>query len=390
MTTSPGSIWKACIAPIALAITLSSCNQSANTSKETPVDTVDVGVSTKDFTGLVGQDSVKLYTISNGTITAAITNYGARVVSLIVPDSKGNPVDVVLGYKDLENYTKAGEGFYGAIVGRFGNRIAKGQFKIDGKPYQLELNDGVNTLHGGKTGYYTKVWTVNKVSENSVELHLLSPNGDAGYPGALDVYVTYSITADNGLDIAYRATTDKKTIVNLTNHAYFNLSGEGAETITDHQLMVQADRYTPVDKTLIPTGELATVENTPFDFRTAKAIGEHIDADDAQIKIGGGYDHNFVLNKKDGLQHIATVSSPKTGIQMDILTEEPGLQFYSGNFMDNIQNAKGGKTYGLRSAFCLETQHFPDAPNQASFPSTELAPGETYATQTTYRFNTVK
>ncbi|MFD2743070.1 MULTISPECIES: aldose epimerase family protein [Sphingobacterium] len=390
MTTSPGFIWKACIAPIALAITLSSCNQNANTAKETTADSINVGVSAADFTGLVGQDSVNLYTISNGTITAAITNYGARVVSLLVPDNQGNPVDVVLGYKDLENYQKKGEGFYGAIVGRFGNRIAKGQFKLDDKPFQLELNDGVNTLHGGETGYYTKVWTVSKITDNSIELHLLSPDGDAGYPGALDIYVTYSITSDNGLDIAYRATTDKKTIVNLTNHAYFNLSGEGAETITDHELMVKADKYTPVDKTLIPTGELASVENTPFDFRTAKAIGQDIDADDEQLKIGGGYDHNFVLNKEEGLQHIATVTSPKTGIQMEILTEEPGLQFYSGNFMKDIKNAKDDKTYGLRSAFCLETQHFPDAPNQANFPSTVLSPGETYKTQSTYRFTTVK
>lgn len=392
MRTSSGSFWKACITPLALALAITSCQQ--NTSKDKTVNeqqqNVDIGVSAKDFETVIGEDSVKLYTIGNGTITAAITNYGARVVSLLVPDSAGNLVDVVLGYKDLENFRKPGEGFYGAIVGRFGNRINKGQFSVDGKPYQLEINDGENTLHGGETGYYTKVWEVTKVTDESLELHLLSPDGDAGYPGALDIYVTYSITSDNGLDIAYRATTDKKTVVNLTNHAYFNLSGEGAETITDHQLMVKADHYTPVNKTLIPTGELASVENTPFDFREAKAIGKDIDASDEQIKIGGGYDHNFVLTKKDGLEHIATVSSPKTGIKMEILTEEPGLQFYSGNFMENIQNAKGGKTYGLRSAFCLETQHFPDAPNQAKFPSTELSPGDTYATHSTYRFSTVK
>src|SRR5690606_7310481 len=218
------------------------------------------------------------------------------------------------------------------------------------------------------------------------ELQYISPDGDAGYPGKLETTVIYTLTSDNALDIAYGATTDKPTDVNLTNHAYFNLSGEGDSTILDHLLTIRADGYTPVDETLIPTGEITPVEGTPFDFRQPTPIGKRIDTTDAQLLLGKGYDHNFVLKKEEGLQLVATVESPKTGIVMDILTEEPGLQFYSGNFMDNVQNAKGGKTYGYRSAFCLETQHFPDSPNQPEFPSTVLQPGDEYQTRTTYRF----
>jgi aldose 1-epimerase len=344
-------------------------------------------VKDADFEAEVDGKPVKLYTLTNGTSVATITNYGARVVSLHVPDSAGNLVDVVVGYQDLAGFRQSGDGFYGSIVGRYGNRIAKGQFALDGQTYQLELNDGVNTLHGGTNGVYAKVWDVKSADEQTLVLHYVSPDGEAGYPGTLDMTVTYKLTADNGLDISYSATTDKATVVNLTNHAYFNLSGAGAETILDHELTIQADGYTPVDATLIPTGEIAKVEGTPFDFRTATTIGARIDAEDAQLALGKGYDHNFVLNKAAGLQTVATVKSPVTGITMEILTEEPGLQFYSGNFMDGVKGGKEGKTYGFRSAFCLETQHFPDAPNHASFPSTRLNPGETYSTRTVYRFS---
>ena len=343
-------------------------------------------VSPADFEAEIDGDSVKLYTLTNGQAIAAITNYGARVVSLHVPDKNGELVDVVLGYKDLSLYQESGEGFYGAVVGRYGNRIAKGQFGLGDEQYQLELNNGPNTLHGGTNGFFAKVWEVKHVTDSSLELQYISPDGDAGYPGKLESTVIYTLTEDHGLEISYRATTDKTTIVNLTNHAYFNLSGEGDSTILDHLLTIKADGYTPVDETLIPTGEIASVENTPFDFRQATAIGERIDGDDAQLLLGGGYDHNFVLKKDVGLQLVATVESPKTGIVMDILTEEPGLQFYSGNFMDNVQHAKGGKVYGYRSAFCLETQHFPDAPNRPDFPSTVLEPGTEYRTRTIYKF----
>lgn len=361
------------------------CNPPQEQSPATDVSSV-LAVAPADFEAEVGGDSIKLYTLTNGEIVAAITNYGARVVSLHVPDANDNLVDVVLGYKNLVAYQQSGDGFYGAIVGRYGNRIAKGQFELDGQQYQLELNDGPNTLHGGTNGFFGKIWEVKHVTDSSLELQYLSPDGDAGYPGKLDVTVVYTVTSANGLEITYHATTDKATVVNLTNHAYFNLSGEGDSTILDHLLTIRADGYTPVDETLIPTGEITPVEGTPFDFRQPTAIGARIDTADTQLLLGKGYDHNFVLKKEPGLQLVATVESPKTGIVMDVLTEEPGLQFYSGNFMDNVQNAKGGKTYGHRAAFCLETQHFPDSPNKPDFPSTVLEPGGEYKTKTVYQF----
>ncbi|SEL76052.1 aldose epimerase family protein [Parapedobacter koreensis] len=371
---------------IALAMVgISACNPSDEQSSNGDSSAV-LTVSPADFEAKVDGDSVKLYTLTNGTAAAAITNYGARVVSLHVPDKNGNLVDVVLGYTDLASYRQPGEGFYGAVVGRYGNRIAKGQFELEGQQYQLELNDGPNTLHGGTNGFFAKVWEVKHVTDSSVEFQYVSPDGDAGYPGKLEATVVYTLTADNGLDIAYRATTDKATVINLTNHAYFNLSGEGDTTILDHLLTIRADGYTPVDETLIPTGVITPVDNTPFDFRQPTPIGARIDTADTQLVLGKGYDHNFALKKEPGLQLVATVESPKTGIVMDILTEEPGLQFYSGNFMNKVQNAKGGKIYGYRSAFCLETQHFPDSPNQPDFPSTVLEPKSEYRTRTVYQF----
>jgi len=373
------------LALITAAVGFMACHSPQEQSSQHTVPS-ELSVSPADFAAEIDGDSVKLYTLTNGTATAAITNYGARVVSLLVPDKNGELIDVVLGYKDLNAYRDPDDGFYGAVVGRYGNRIAKGQFELEGQSYQLEINNGPNSLHGGTNGFFQKVWEVKHVTDSSLELNYVSPDGDAGYPGTLDATIVYTLTSDNGLEIAYRATTDKTTVVNLTNHSYFNLSGEGDSTILDHLLTIRADGYTPVDETLIPTGEIASVENTPFDFRQPTAIGARIDTADAQLVLGKGYDHNFVLKKDPGLQLVATVESPKTGIVMDILTEEPGLQFYSGNFMDNVQNAKGGKTYGYRSAFCLETQHFPDSPNQPGFPSTVLEPNAEYHTRTVYRF----
>lgn len=361
------------------------CNRSQEPSSAGTSPSIFT-VSSTDFEADIDGDSVRLYTLTNGSTTATITNYGARIISLYVPDKDGDLVDVVLGYNDLASYRKADEGFYGAVVGRYGNRIANGRFELGGEQYQLEINNGPNTLHGGTNGFATKVWEVKHLTDSSLELQYTSPDGDAGFPGKLVATVVYTLTSDNGLDLFYHATTDKTTVVNLTNHAYFNLSGEGDSTILDHLLTIRADGYTPVDETLIPTGEIASVANTPFDFRQPTAIGARIDTADAQLLLGKGYDHNFVLKKDPGLQLVATAESPKTGIIMDVFTEEPGLQFYSGNFMDNVQNAKGNKTYEHRSAFCLETQHFPDAPNRPDFPSTVLEPGSEYKTRTVYQF----
>ncbi|HWK55979.1 MAG TPA: aldose epimerase family protein [Parapedobacter sp.] len=373
------------IAVVLAVASVWACNPPQEQSTAAATSSV-LTVSPADFAGEIDGDSVKLYTLTNGDVVAAITNYGARIISLHVPDQNGDLVDVVLGYSDLASYRQPDEGFYGAVVGRYGNRIAKGQFALEGQPYQLEINNGPNSLHGGTNGFFSKLWEVKHVTDSSLELQYVSPDGDAGYPGTLEATVVYTVTAANGLEIAYHATTDKATVVNLTNHAYFNLNGEGDSTILDHLLTIRADGYTPVDETLIPTGEITPVEGTPFDFRQATTIGARIDTTDAQLLLGKGYDHNFVLKKEPGLQLVATVESPKTGIVMDILTEEPGLQFYSGNFMDKVQHAKGGKTYGYRSAFCLETQHFPDAPNHPDFPSTVLEPGGEYTTKTVYQF----
>jgi aldose 1-epimerase len=316
-----------------------------------------------------------------------LTNYGARVVSLVVPDKDNKPTDVVLGYDSVKANQKKGEPFFGAIIGRYGNRIAKGKFSLAGNTYQLQVNDGVNTLHGGTDGFYGKVWDAKQIDKHSIEMSYFSKDGEGGYPGNVTVKVLYTLTDDNALQIDYTATTDKETILNLTNHAYFNLNGEGSNTILDHELMIAADGFTPVDTTLIPTGKIQAVKGTPFDFTTAKTIGKDIETKDEQLKNGKGYDHNFVLNENTDNHAVARVKSTTTGIVLEVYTTEPGLQFYSGNFLTGVdKDGKGGKSYPLRSAFCLETQHFPDSPNQSSFPSTVLKPGETYKTSTTYKF----
>lgn len=376
----------------AAMIIVTACNNNKNTSQTT--DSVQqvssiVIPDTANFVQEVDGKKVALYILKNkNNAQVAITNYGGRVVSLIVPDKEGNLTDVILGYDKLESYRKDKEPYFGALIGRYGNRIGKGKFTLDGRSYQLELNDVPNTLHGGNNGFFGKVWDAKQPKENTLELTYLSEDGEAGYPGNLNVKVTYTLTEENGLKIDYVATTDKKTVVNLTNHTYFNLNGEGDSTILDHELMINANAIIPVDATLIPTGELMSVEGTPFDFNKPTAIGSRINNEHEQLKNGKGYDHNWVLNKKKGLQIIATVRSPKTGIVMDIITEEPGLQFYSGNFLDGkTADGKGGKSYVYRSAFCLETQHFPDSPNQPTFPKTVLRPGETYKTSTIYKFS---
>jgi len=376
---------------------LASCN-SNSTKKTDAADTAQTSTAavvipdSAAFEGTVDNKQVHLYTLKNKSgDEAAITNFGGRIVSLLVKDNKDQMVDVVLGHDSLGPYQGKKENFFGALIGRYGNRIAKGKFSLDGKSYKLDINDGQNTLHGGFNGFYKKVWDAKKTDDHTLELSYVSKDGEGGYPGNLTVKVTYSLADDHSLKIAYSATTDKPTVVNLTNHAYFNLNGAGDQTITDHTLQLEADEYTPVDTTLIPTGKLEKVAGTPFDFTKAKLIGLNINDSNQQLKNGKGYDHNWVLRKGTGLRKAAIVSSQKTGIIMEVLTEEPGIQFYSGNFLtDQINNGKGKATYGYRSAFCLETQHFPDAPNQASFPSTVLKPGSTYSTVSVYKFSVKK
>lgn len=335
--------------------------------------------------------AVDLYTLRNaGGCEVKITNYGGIVVGLTAADREGKLDDVVLGYETLGEYL-ADTPYFGALVGRYGNRIGGAKFTLDGVEHALEVNDGANSLHGGRRGFDKVVWQAKAVEgekEDSLELTYLSADGEEGYPGNLSVKVVYAWTDDNELRIDYTATTDRKTVVNLTHHSYFNLAGAGVGDNLAHEMTINADRFTPVDGGLIPTGELRSVEGTPMDFRQPTAIGARIDADDEQLKLGGGYDHNWVLNSTDGsLAPAARVHEPTTGRVMDVLTTEPGIQFYAGNFLDGSNVGKGGKAYRHRSAFCLETQHFPDSPNHPEFPSTVLEPGGTYRQTTVYRFS---
>lgn len=303
-------------------------------------------------------------------------------MSLCVPDRKGELGDVVLGFSSIDGYLKAKEVFYGAIIGRVGNRIAKGKFMLEGKEYTLPLNNGANHLHGGPSGFHNVIWDVKAVTDSSIVLTYLSKDGEMGYPGNLNVNVQYTLTSQNEVVIDYRATTDKSTPVNLTNHAFYNLAGEANGTINNHMLVINADLYTPVDSTLIPLGENTPVDGTPFDFRKAKPIGKdlHLQSENEQLKHGSGYDHNFVLNrmKYDVMSWAATVVDLQSGRKMEIFTKEPGLQFYGGNFMDGSDTGKYGKTFNYRESFALEPQHFPDSPNQKNFPSVILHPGEVY------------
>jgi aldose 1-epimerase len=333
--------------------------------------------------------NVDIYTLTNDKgIEARIINYGGIVVSLKVPDNKGQMGDVVLGFDDLESYLTKNP-YFGALIGRYGNRIAKGRFTLDGRAYKLATNNGENHLHGGLKGFDKQLWKAKPFTTKqgpALELSYVSKDGEEGYPGKLSVTVVYTLTNDNSLRIDYTATTDKDTVVNLTNHSYFNLAGSG--DILSHQLIINADKFTPVDSGLIPTGELCNVKGTPFDFTAPHSIGERIEAQAEQIVFGKGYDHNFVLNNWDKtLRQQVRVYEPTTGRVMEVFTTEPGVQFYSGNFLDGTLTGKGGKIYQRRYGFCLETQHFPDSPNHPNFPTTTLKKGETYRTTTLYRFS---
>ncbi|HEX2608802.1 MAG TPA: aldose epimerase family protein [Flavisolibacter sp.] len=393
MKQSTTAFWMAAFS----ALALTACN---DTPKEagtiTTSDTTHARSSQlpdrKNFQSQIDGKATDLFILKNHNgMTAAITNYGGRLVSLLVPDQNGKMTDVVVGFGSVKDYQNATEPYFGATIGRVGNRIAKGKFSLDGKPYTLFTNNGPNTLHGGKKGFQYVVWDAAQPNDSTLVLSYLSKDMEEGFPGNLNVKVTYSLTGDNGFSCDYEATTDKKTVVNLTNHAFFNLNGEGSGTINNHVLQVNASRYTPVDSTLIPTGSLEPVAGTPFDFTKPMPIGARVDENNEQLKFGKGYDHNFVLDLKgNAVQQVASIIGDKTQIEMDIYTAEPGLQFYGGNFMQSKNTFKGGSKDDFRTAFCLETQHFPDAPNQKSFPSILLDPGTTYHTTSIYKFTIAK
>lgn len=351
----------------------------------------NIGLDKKKFEKTIDGKRTSLYFLKNqNRMQAAITNYGGRLVSLLVPSPNGNLTDVVLGFDNIDQYQTSTEPYFGAIVGRYGNRIANGQFTLDRKVYKLLKNNGPNSLHGGKKGFQDVVWDAHLINDQVLELTYLSKDMEEGFPGNLSVKVTYSLSNDNQLKIDYEATTDKKTVVNLTNHAFFNLDGEdNRSTIHNHRLIIYADHCLPVNNNMIPIGKIASVTNTPFDFRKPVLIGKGIDADDEQIKNGNGYDHTFVLNEdhENNLKLAAVVTGEK-GITMEVLTEEPGMQLYTGNFLQSKNNLRGGKD-DFRTALCLETQHFPDSPNQPGFPTTVLEPGDIYRTSSVYRFPNV-
>ncbi len=346
-------------------------------------------VTSQPFGKLPAGTPVEIYTLSDGAYEARIATYGVIVVSLKTPDRNGKSADVVLGFDDVDgyvaNFNGPSDAYFGAIIGRYANRIAHGSFTLDGQKYSLPKNNGENTLHGGPHGFNNIVWKAKPVV-NGVELRYRSKDGEAGFPGNLTATVRYTLVKGD-LRIEYSATTDKTTVVNLTNHSYFNLAGQG--DILKHELTLHASRFTPVDAGLIPTGQWKAVESTPFDFRKPTAVGARINSDDTQLHLGRGYDHNWVLDSKSGqLAEAAEVYDPSSGRVLKVLTDQPGIQFYSGNFLDGSIKGKGGTPDVLHAALCLETQHFPDSPNHPDFPSTELKPGERYHTVTIYSFST--
>ena len=368
---------------------MTGCNpRSENKSQESvEADVSSRGVSSAPFGKMEDGTPVSLFTMNNGKgMTMKVMNYGGIIVSLMVPAKEGKPIDVILGFDSLKDYI-AHNPFFGALVGRYGNRIAKGRFALDGKVYELVKNNNGNHLHGGTRGFDKVFWNIEEVPSGegvAIKLSYASKDMEEGYPGNLRAEIVYTLTDDNTVKFDYKATTDKKTVVNLTQHTYFNLNG-GKTDILSHEVSLNADRFVPVDKTLIPTGELKSVENTPFDFRTPFAIGARIDEQDPQLQFAGGYDHCWVINGQ-GMRTAAVVFEPVSGLEMTVDTTEPGVQFYTGNFLDGSLTGKNNVVYKKRTGFCLETEHFPDSPNQKQFPSVVLNPGDTYSTQTSYHF----
>ncbi|HKK44875.1 MAG TPA: aldose epimerase family protein [Balneolaceae bacterium] len=363
-----------------LSILVAGC---AKGNKDTKQQKQKTELSKQKFGQLEDGRQVELYTLTNGNkMEVQITNYGARVTNIRTPDRDGQMGSVVLGFDSLKKYRPV-KTYFGAIIGRYANRIANAKFSIDGKEYTLPANDGDNTLHGGTRGFESQLWNANPMDNGSLKLSYLSKDGEEGFPGNVHVNVTYTLTQDNELKIEYEATTDKATPINLTNHSYFNLSGHPDQTVMDQELKINADHYTPVNDELIPTGEIASVKGTPFDFTEFHTVGSRFD----QTK--GGYDHNFVLNRteSDSLFHAATVYSPSSGREMKVFTTQPGVQFYSGNFLDGSLVGQNGYHFVQHGALCLETQHYPNSPNQSNFPNTILKPGQTYHQVTVYQFS---
>jgi aldose 1-epimerase len=380
---------------VILLCSFSACKQSKTkqdlVDKATQLESSGMFLDPAGFRKTIDGKETDLYKLSNANgMEVYVTNFGAVIVAILAPDREGNMDDIVLGYNDVERYGMAGDPNFGAVVGRYGNRIDGGKFTLDGKTHELPINEtnNNNQLHGGKKGFGELVWDVDAVSGNSIMLSLKSPDGDMGYPGALDVKVEYVLTDENELEVAYRATTDAPTVVNLTQHTYFNLLGEGKGSILDHELMMKADHFIPINERSIPTGEIAPVKGTPMDFTTPVKIGSRVNEDYEQLIVGNGYDHCWVISKEmDGLELCATVYCQETGRFMEVLTTEPGVQLYIGNFLDGSQIGKSGAVYQRRSGLCLETQHYPDSPNQPNFPSTVLRPGEQYYTLTVFKFS---
>lgn len=377
---------------LAVYLLFVSCSSSTNPQNETQSDKLQQAFrfSEKQFQKNIDEKTTGLYILKNGkNATAAFTNYGARIISLQVPDQSGKLTDVVVGFSGVNEYINSTEPYFGATIGRYGNRIARGKFTLDGREYHLFTNNGVNSLHGGKKGFQDVVWDANQINDQSIEFSYFSKDMEEGYPGNLKVTVTYTLTDDNELSIDYHASTDKKTIINLTNHAFYNLNGEGSGSILNHQLQINSEKFNPVDSTLIPSGKPSGLNGSPFDFRKLSVIGSRIEEENIQLKYGKGYDHNYILNRTDSDQlfHAARAVGDRSGIIMDVFTTEPGLQFYSGNFMQRKNTFKNGSKDEFRTAFCLETQHFPDSPNRPDFPSTILDKGESYKSKTVYKFS---
>ena len=382
--------------PFLLLVFMIGCKQNKKESQSemetTKTENNQNSIEETIFGEMPDGTKVKKFTLKNEAgMEVDVITYGGIITRWTAPDSNGAYEDIVLGFDDLDQYLD-GSPFFGALIGRYGNRIANGKFSLDGETYTLATNDGDNHLHGGEKGFDKVVWDgVAKTTEEgaAVELTYTSEDGEEGYPGTLDVKVTYTLTDDNALDIQYEAVTDKPTVVNLTQHSYFNLSGELSEPVLDHEIYLNADTYWPVDGGLIPTGEFREVAGTPFDFTEPKPIGEEIEAENEQLSLGGGYDHCWVLNDgEEDFRLAASAHDGETGRLLEVYTNEPGIQFYSGNFLDGTLPSKTGGTYVKRSGFCLETQHYPDSPNQADFPSVRLNPGETYSSRTMYKLTT--
>jgi aldose 1-epimerase len=347
------------------------------------------GLQKENFHKVVEGKFVDLFTLKNRKgVEVSVINYGAKIVSIHVPDKNGNLVDVVLGKSYIDDYMNDQEPYFGAICGRTANRIANGKFSLEGNEYTLAINNGPNSLHGGIKGFNAVVWDVHQPDDRTLELRYLSKDGEEGFPGNLAVTVIYHLTDDNALEIRYHATTDKTTILNLTNHSYFNLSGEGDPYVGDHELQINAGYYLPTNDVAIPLGKPENVEDTPFDFRSLHTIGERIDVENTQLIYGNGYDHNFNIRKEEeGLVECAKAISPKTGIVMQVYTTEPGVQLYTGNFLEGNFTGKKGHSYPKRSAFCLETQHYPDSIHHSDYPPVTLKPGEVFESQTVYQFS---